>query len=49
MVALKRSYHQADPVTTLRVIEKRAGNGAAGHTSDTPAGKRRPLDSVAEE
>jgi hypothetical protein len=31
LTTMKRSYQQADPITTLRVVE----NHPAGHTSDT--------------
>jgi integrase len=33
---MKRSYQQADPATTLRVIENEPETGSGGHTSDTP-------------
>ena len=36
LATLKRSYQQADPATTLRVIENEPEIELAGHTPDTP-------------
>jgi integrase len=36
LATLKRSYQQADPATTLRVIENESETRPSGHTSDTP-------------
>jgi integrase len=35
LATLKRFYQQADPATTLRVIENAPETGSSGHTSDT--------------
>jgi len=37
LATMKRSYQQADPATTLRVIENEPGTRESGHTSDTPS------------
>ena len=37
LATMKRSYQQADPATTLRVIENEPETREPGHTSDTPS------------
>ena len=37
LATMKRSYQQADPATTLRVIENELETREPGHTSDAPS------------
>ena len=37
LATMERSYQQADPATTLRVIENESQTRESGHTSDTPS------------
>ena len=34
LATMKRSYQQADPATTLRVIENASETGESGHTHE---------------